>query len=632
MMHSFRRKRIRRTLWRRIKQVFRVIRSIVLVFLFFVFLAFFIAAGWFYYHFSKVPKVKAETLLVMNFDGIILDAPSLSYASQRLLGEDVQTLRVVVNNIRKATEDPRIIGILMQFKNYGLGRASAQEIRDELLKFKQTGKKIFAYSEGAGWRTYSLMSIADKIYMPPSGATYLMGLHIEIPFMRELLDKIGITPEHMYIGKYKTGPQPELFERMSEAHREVLHHILDNLYSEYITQVAEARQVPPEKVKKWLDDGLYSASEAHEVGMIDELIFEDQLEKKLQIELGLIDETAAEEQSDEDADDNAENTDDEDEDEPELYKLNNSQYARVKFHVPNLHTKGEKIAVVYAQGVILSGKSAPIGAASPTIGSESMTELLNTLAKDKELKGIILRVDSGGGSGLASAIIHRAVQEARKKKPVVVSMAGAAASGAYEISAPADAIIAYPSTLTGSIGTYSSKYSFQGLHKMLGINFETVQRGKNSGMFTPTRTRTPEEYKQFQKFLWDHYNDFVRDVAEGRKMTFEEVDAIARGRVWMGEKALEIGLVDKLGGFETAIDVMKEKLDIPADEDVELVEYPKIERPLELLKQRFLRTHVTPHIPDELLDVQQRLHTLDMLRNEPYLAWFPYEIVVDDRW
>jgi len=414
-MHHFRRKRITGRIWRRIKQFFGIIRNIMLVFLFIMLLIVLITTGWFYREFSRAPKVKDNTILVMNMKGLILDGPSFSAASQRILGEDVQTLRGMINNLRKATEDPRINGILLNMKGFGMTFATGQEIREELFKFKESGKKIFVYMEWASTWGYFLTSLADKIYMPPSGSVYLASFSTEIPFYRKLLDKIGIQPEHMYIGKYKTGPQPEMLEGMSEEHREVANDILDAYYTSYVEQLAIARHVSQNTVKEWINGGFYTAVEAHEVGIVDELMYEEQLEKELKIELGLLEEPKGAEEETEEGETSAEEREEEEEEEgPELPTLNNAQYARVKVKVPGLHKKGEKIAVVYASGVIVPGRSSPIGSSSPFIGSESMTQLLKSLAEDKKIKGIILRVDSPGGGARASDLIRYAVNEAKK--------------------------------------------------------------------------------------------------------------------------------------------------------------------------------------------------------------------------
>jgi len=605
--------------WKRTKQVFRIVKKTIVLASLLVLLAIFIGTVWLYREFSYVPEVKPDTVLVMNMEGMIVDGPSNNPAVQRLLGEDVQTRQGIVNNIRKAAHDPRIIGILLKFDGYGMTSTTALEIRDELLKFKQAGKKIFAYMEWAGKRTYFLASPAHKIYMPPPGDVYLRGWRAEIPFYKDMFDKIGITPEFVYIGKYKTAPQIFTMNHLSDAYREVVNDVLDAYYNDYVEQIANLRNVPVDKVKIWIDDALHSAAEALEAGMVDELLYEHEVEKRMQVELGLAANVEEAEQAEQE---------EESEEEPGLNTINMSQYARVKVDAPWLHNTGEKIAMLYAQGSIVSGESPP-SPHSGMIASETMTELLEELAENNEIKGIILRIDSGGGGARASTMIWNAIRQAQKKKPVVISMAGAAASGGYMISASADSIVAYPLTITGSIGIFGGKFSTKGLFELIGLNVEILQRGKNAAMFTGARTWTEGEKERFRHLIQEGYDDFLEKVAQGRDMTVDAVDEIAQGRVWTGRQALEIGLVDTLGGMETAIAVIKEKIGIPEEKDVHLVEYPKMGNPVQLFLKRLRETQIEAKLPDELRQVQKQFEKLTRLEDEHLFAWFPVHIVVE---
>ena len=622
-IHYLRVKRMITRVWGSLKQILRIIRRTFAVILISVFLLFLILMVGLFLEWRRAPEVKPETLLVMNLKGLILDGPSLDLSAQRLLGEDVQTRQGIINNIRKAAQDARIIGILLKMKGFAMNLTTALEIRDELIKFKQSGKKLFAYTNSGGLTTYLLISPANKIYMPPSGDLFVMGIRAEVPFFKKMFDKIGITPEFVAIGKYKTAPQIFTMEQMSDEYREVLNDVLDAYYTDYVEKIAEARAVPVDRVKKWIDDGLYTASEALEAGMVDELLYETQLEKRLKVELGLVKENEATKTK-------PAADQEQDEEKPELNTLNNSQYARVKVDAPNLYNRGEKIAVVYAQGSIVSGQSAPPSSGAPSIGAETMTELLKALAKDKEIKGIILRIDSGGGGAQASDIICNSVQEAKQKKPVVVSMADVAASGGYMIAAPADSIVAYPLTITGSIGIFGGKFSMEGLNKLIGVKIDAVQRGKNAGLFTAARVHTAEEQERFRQWIQQGYHKFIGGVAQERKMTVEAVDAIAQGRVWTGKRAAEIGLVDTLGGMDTAIAVIKKKIGIPEDQEVQLVDYPQMENPFALLIRRFQETYLDAQLPAEFLKLRSQLEELARLQDESLFAWLPCRIVIDE--
>ncbi len=633
-MQRFRRKRILGRIWRRIVQIYRVVRTIILVLFIFSFLVYLAVAGWLYWEIARIPKVKQDSVLVMNFDGLIRDRPSSDHVSERMIGGLGKTRQAIVNNIKKATKDPKIIGILLHIKNYDMDSTTAVELREELLKFKASGKKVFAFMEGAGLKTYLFVSTADKIYIPPWGGINFSGLRAEIPFFKKMFDTIGVTPEFIYIGKYKNAPQVFTMDRISDEYREVMNGILDALYENYADQIAAARNVQEDEVKGWIDDGIYSASDALEAGLVDELIYESQLDKTLQKELGLIDDTGeADETKEEEKTEKIEKTEETEEsleeDEPKLNKISNAQYVRVKVRVPNLHKKGEKIAVIYAQGPIISGKGEPPSSRNPSIGSDSMTELLASLAEDDDIKGIILRIDSGGGGARPSDIIRNGIYEAKRKKPVVVSMAGVTASGGYMISAPADSIVAYPLTLTGSIGIFGGKFSMQGLLDLVGIRVEMIQRGQNSGIFSRMRPWTEVERETFRKNIQQGYDTFITTVAENRGMTVEAVDAVAQGRVWIGKRALELGLVDKLGGLDTAIEVIKEKLAISEDEDVEIVEYPKPQSPLQQFLKEIRQYPIETHLPQEIGQLRGYFEEFARLQHETLFAWFPCRIVVE---
>lgn len=619
-MHHFRRQRLWGRIWSKIAKIFRILKNILLILLALGFGIYLGTAAWLYWEFSRAPKVKQESVLVMDIEGMIQDRPSMDPVTERLSGELGKTRHIMVNNIRKAAKDPRILGILLDIGYYSMDSTTRYEIREELLKFKDSGKKVFAFTESTGLFNYLLMSVADKIYMPPSGHTFFPGLRFEIPFFKDMFELIGITPEFVAVGKYKTAPQIFTMNQLSDAYREVLNNLLDNYYQNYVEKIAAARNVPEERAMQWIEAGIYSADDALEAGVLDRLVYENNLEEIIQQELGLIEEAQT-------GDQEKKNEEGDDEEKPELNKIYNGQYARVDVNVPNLYQEGEKIAVIYAQGSIVSGQTEPPNSDNPTIGSESMTELLGALAADEDIKGILLRIDSGGGGARASDIIRNAVAEANAKKPVVVSMAGAAASGGYMISAPAASIVAYPMTITGSIGIFGGKFSMAGLFDLIRLRIESLQRGKHAGIFSSARTWNDDEARLFREFIEQGYQKFLTHVAEGRDMTVEAVHEVAQGRVWLGKEAIDLGLVDQLGGFDTAVGVLKEHLEIPEDEDVKLVEYPKLESPFEQMLKRIRQVPMDTDMPEELLKLDAFLSTLAKLQDESLFAWFPYQLV-----
>jgi protease IV len=623
-----------KTCWRIMMWSLRALMRLLSALFLLAFIASIAVMVWTFRDVAHPPHVAPETVLVVRLDGLILDAPPVDVATQRLMGEQVQTVQELIQTLRKAAADDRIIALLLKPGSYYLNLTNALDVREELLAFRRAGKRIFAYAETLGMGNYLLASAADHIFMPPSGATYVMGLRAEVAFYGELFQKLGVTPEFTAIGSYKLAPQVLTMDHMSEEFQEVLNDELDAYYAAYVQHVAEARQVSALLVREWIDDALYTPHEALAAGMIDAMVYESQLEQRLAEELGLARDAGEGEDSGEPVDDGGASLVDDDEhaitppdNRSPLTTLTIAEYRAVDVEAPRLHLAGEKIAVVYATGTITMGRSSPTPT-RPSIGSQSFGDLFASLADNDEIRGIIVRIDSGGGGVMASDILRNSLREARAKKPVVVSMADVAASGGYMIALPADRIVAHPLTLTGSIGIFGGKFSLEGLSEMAGVRVETLQRGQNAGLFTTSRPRTPEEHERFRTYLQQRYDEFVDHVAEGRGLTTDVAHDAAQGRVWLGTQALELGLVDALGGLDTAIDVIKELLDIPEHEDIMLVAYPRAGSPLEILRQRF-GGWMTTTAPAGVQAIHHHLETLTRLQHEQVLAWWPVRIQID---
>lgn len=649
------RRSVLKKIWNAVGWCFRVLAKLISALFLVSFVISLAIMVWIFRDTSRPPEVLPDTVLVMDLEGLIVDGPPVDVTTQRLLGERIQTVQELVRTLRKAAHDDRIIGLLLKPEAYSMNLTAALDIREELLAFRQAGKKVFAYVDTLWMGSYLLTSAADRIFMPASGTALVMGLRAEVPFYGGLFEKIGVTPEFVAIGEYKTGPQVYTMDHMSDELREILNEQLDDYYAAYIQHIAEARQVSVLQVRSWIDNGLYTAQAALDAGMIDELVYESRLEERLAQELGLTNQGYETDDASESSDSAPENSADraeelsvnaeevseatpeetpEEDAESPLTTLTASEYALVKIDAhmdaPGLHLNGEKIAVVYANGLIATGKGSP-SPAQPSVGSDSMTTLLDSLAENDEIRGIILRIDSGGGSAMASDMIRNSVQEATARKPVVVSMADVAASGGYMIAVPADSIVAYPLTLTGSIGIYGGKFSLEGLSELVGIRVETLQRGRNAGLFSSVSAQTPDEHERFRTYLQQRYTEFVTHVAQDREMTMMTADEIAQGRVWSGAQAAELGLVDTLGGLEAAIATMKEMLDIPEEDDVALVPYPRPGSPLEILRQRFgglIRGSglVMGRVPENIRTIHQQLETLLLLQDERAFAWWPARI------
>src|SRR5438034_10601333 len=338
-------------------------------------------------------------------------------------------------------------------------------------------------------------------------------------------------------------------KQMTDAHREFMNSLLDDLFSRFVDAIAKARNKSPEEVKALIDNAPYNAAQAKDAGLIDGALYRDEVEKELKKRLGY-------------------------QDSDELHIAKAGDYRQISQESLGLN-KGEKIAVVYAAGDIVSGKSDFGGSGETTIGSDSLVKTLDEARDDKGVKAIVLRIDSPGGSGLASDIIWRAIESVKEKKPVVVSMSDVAASGGYYIACNANKIVAEPSTITGSIGVLAGKPVVKGLYDWLGITNEYVMRGQNRGMFRETEKFNDSERAKFQEFLRNTYDDFITKVGKGRSKDKDYIDSIGQGRVWTGSQGKEKGLVDECGGLDKAIEVAKQLANIPAEKGIQRVIMPQ---------------------------------------------------------
>jgi len=468
---------------------------------------------------------------------------------RRLLGSDDQSLTSLLNQFKKAKVDKRIRAILLDIDMSEVGWAKSEEIRAAIADFRTSGKPVYAYMELGLNKEYYIATACDKVYVTPPGELFITGLSADVMFFRGSLDKLGIYPDLFQIGKYKSAGDTFTKKEMTEAHREYINSLLDDLFNRYVETIATARHKSVDEMKAAIDNAPYNAEQAKAAGLIDGVAYRDELEKELKQQLGY-------------------------KDSDELRITKNSDYRQVTQESLGLN-KGEKIAIIYATGDIGSGKSENGPTGGQSIGSDTLAKALNDARNDKSIKAIVLRVDSPGGSGLASDVIWHAVEAANKVKPVVVSMGDVAASGGYYISASASKIVAEPSTITGSIGVVGGKPVLRGLYDWLGVSNEYVLRGKNAGIFRETEKFSPDERKKFEEWLTStYYNDFVPKVAKGRNKDPKDIDAVGQGRVWTGAQGKDRGLVDEFGGLDRAVEVAKGLAKIPADKSVHRVVLP----------------------------------------------------------
>src|ERR1043166_6029086 len=494
------------------------------------------------------PTIHNNSVLALRVAGSLPDYTPDDPVKKFFGGPD-QSLTGLVMQFKKAKLDNRIKAILLDVDMSGLGWGKAEELRDAITDFRSSGKPVYAHIEFGMNKEYYIATACDKIIVPPPGELFINGLAADVMFFRGSLDKLGVYPDIYQIGKYKSAGDMFTQKQMTDAHREYINSMLDDLYGRYINTIAQARHKTPDEMRKLIDDAPYNAAKAKEVGLIDDTMYHDGVELQLKRLLGYKDTDA-------------------------FAPVRGVDYRDVEPESLGLN-KGERIAVIYASGDIGSGSSENSPSGEQSIGSDTLSKALNDAAADKSIKAIVLRVDSPGGSGLASDIIWHAVEAANQKKPVVVSMSDVAASGGYYISASAAKIIAQPSTITGSIGVVAGKPVLRGFYDWLGISNEYVLRGKNSGMFRETEKFSDDERAKFEDWIkTTYYGDFVPKVAQGRHKDPKDVDAVGQGRVWTGYQAKERGLVDDFGGLDKAIEVAKQLAKIPADKGVERVILP----------------------------------------------------------
>lgn len=471
-------------------------------------------------------KVSEGSILHVSFNQPIKERssnnPFETLDLGKLRAKQQPGLNDILGEIKNAKTDANIKGIYLDIQSIAAGIATSEEIRNALLDFKKSGKFIYAYAEEYTQGAYYLASVSDKIYLNPQGALTINGLSTQLAFFKGTLDKLEIEPEVIRHGKYKSAIEPFIRADMSEENRTQIAGFVDPIWNHMVTNIAAARKLTKEEVYLIADSlKARNANDALQLKLVDQLAYYDQFVEDLNVKCGK-------------------------EKSAELKLISLGKY---KNAVKSTGLAKDKIAVIYANGEIQSGEGD-----DNTIGSESLAEAIAEARKDEKVKAIVLRVNSPGGSALASDIIWREVILAKKSKPVVVSMGDVAASGGYYISCAADKIFAQPNTITGSIGVFGLMFNAGNMFKnKLGITFDTYKTSNYTDLGTMSRPLTPGERLIMQNSVDEVYNTFTSRVAEGRKMKQADVDSIGQGRVWSGVDAKRIGLVDELGGIEDAI-------------------------------------------------------------------------------
>ena len=501
---------------------------------------------------GETPKVEENSLLVAKLKAPIGDRadenPFTRFLSGNPMGDDMMGLDQILKDIDKAENDENIKGIFLKLSNIQAGIATVVEIRDALLDFRESGKFIYAYSDSYSHKTYYLASVADSVFMTPQGTFMLSGLKAEINFYKKALGKAGVEIQVVRHGSFKGAVEPYIRENLSDENRLQIEGYMGAVWEKMLGDVSVSRGIPVEKLNQFTDElASLDPERLVETGLIDGLIYYDEMIDLMKGKLGV-------------------------EEEDDLEAISLSKYKDVPVKDKKEYSR-EKIAVIYAMGSVVDGNSG-----EGTISSERISKAIRKARRDKNVKAIVFRVNSRGGSGLASDIIHREVKLAAEAKPLVVSMGDYAASGGYYISAAADTILASQGTITGSIGVFGMIPNLQELmNEKLGITTDVVKTNTHANILTVMDPLDPEEREILQDLIDQFYINFVNIVAEGRGRSFEEIDAIAEGRVWAGADAIDNGLIDMHGGLEKAIEVAAEMASL---ETYRVQSLPVLEDPL----------------------------------------------------
>jgi protease-4 len=503
------------------------------------------------------PVVPSRVILEIDFDRAVIEAvPEDPLA--KILFEDQLTVPDVVDALDRAAGDRRVKGLVARIGAGRMGLAHIQELREAVERFRAAGKPALAFADtfgefGPGNGGYYLATAFDEIYVQPSGDVGLTGLMYETMFLRGMLDKLDIDPELDKRYEFKNAVNSYTETRFTDAHREALEHVMRSHFDQIVSGIAESRQLTEEEVRALVDDGPFFGGAALEVGLVDGLAYRDEVYDEIRERAG-----------------------------ERARLLYVSRYLE-RAGRPN--TRGETIALIQGHGTIIRGNSAySLLDGSVYMGAESISRAFRAAIDDRRVQAIVFRVDSPGGSPVASDTIWQQTLRAQEAgKPVIVSMGNYAGSGGYYVAMSADKIVAQPGTITGSIGVFAGKLVTEGFWEKLGITWDEVHTSANTTFFSTIRGFDEEQYGRLGETLDRTYEAFTTKVAEGRDLPIEEVLAVARGRIWTGQDALDRGLVDELGGLDAALRLAREEIGLEPDAPIRVKRFPAPRSPYELL-------------------------------------------------
>ncbi|MGF7040565.1 signal peptide peptidase SppA [Mucilaginibacter lappiensis] len=589
------------------KQFFKFVLASIVGILLATFILVVIVAGIIYAASSdKTVEVEPNTVLHMAFTTPITErTPNNPLAGLGFLGLDKDKstgLNDILANIRKAKADPDIKGIFLDESYMTSGQATTEEIRNALIDFKKSGKFVVAYAEIYTQGFYYLASVADKVYINPKGIFEFHGFSSQITFLKGALDKLGIEAQIIKVGTYKSAVEPLILTKMSDANRMQVTSYLGSLYDHYLTGISKSRGINKDSLFNYANQmRIQIPEDALKLKLVDGLKYKDEILADLKKRTG------TKQKSD-------------------LNSIELGEYTKSSTEKDSLDDSSSsknRIAIVYASGEISGGDGD-----DNTIGSERISKALRKVRLDNKVKAVVLRVNSPGGSSLASDVIWREVMLTKKVKPIIVSMGDVAASGGYYIACAADSIIAQPNTITGSIGIFAILPNMQKLfNDKLGVTFDGVKTGKYADLGDINRPLTPDEKLILQNNVNHGYDDFTKAVAEGRHKTQAYINGIGQGRVWTGSQALKIGLVDRLGNINDAIASAAKKANIKS---YSLVAYPEQKSFLNQLSGDVTVEARTRMLKSELGDsyrVYEQIKGITQMMRTPQTR-LPYDIVI----
>ena len=542
---------------------------------------------------SAEPAVVSNSVLILRVPGDMSERQTNPLFAPLLGGGT--TVQSVVDSLRKAKVDSRIRGVILMPIGAQSLWGKVQEIRAAVLDYRESGKPIVAFLEYGGTQEYYLASAADKVFLMPGSPLDLIGVASYEMFVRGALDKVGAQPDMLNAGDFKTAANFYTETTMTPAHREMAESLNRDLYEQVVQGISVSRELAEGEVARLIDEGPFLPTDALASGLVDGLIYADEIKRQPPF------------------------------DEIDWRVIADRDYQGVSLESLGLN-QGARIAVIYAVGAINSGSSGIDLTGGEVLGSETLVAALRAARDNDSVRAIVLRIDSPGGSAVASDAIWREVLLAKDEKPVVASMSDLGASGGYYIAMAADSIVAQPATLTGSIGVVAGKIATGGVYEKVGVTVEPVSDGRFAEIYSSVTPFSDDERIKMQGHVDAIYEQFLTKAAEGREMTRDAVHELAQGRVWTGRQAQARGLVDELGGLDRAVAVAKDRAGIGANDEVELVVYPRERSFLDLLSEGFTVTQAAARLgwfPLPLATLEVATVPLRLFRSGEPLALMP---------